>query len=247
MIKFGVAMYASIIYFECPKETLVKQVLDTIKIFDIRYTHDLIYENNVLIPKSTLYEMCIKENGIINVIRVNQGSFDFFAKSIYKDIPKVIRAVNHTVQPLAISSISNIDGLARSAILATQEAIHDDECLRIAIREAFAADKSKVAFGLLEKHNFTKLSQDEMNYITNTVERFFTEARYRIDATIAEIKSRGQPSFKQLIPIPKEIRINPIIEKNPQIQSKGPIIALPHLELSEHFPFEVPTKSKNNK
>lgn len=250
MIKFGVVMYTSVIHFECPKETTIKQVLDTIRIFDARYDHELTYDNKVLILSSTLYEMGIEENGIIHVMRINKGSFDYFAKCVYRDIPKLIQASNMKFQPLTISSVTNIDGLARNAILATQEALHDDECLRIAIRVGFATDKSRIALGLLEKHNFTKLSQEEMNYITETVERYFREIRYKIDIIIADIKKHEKPNE---MPLPKitqratQQTTQHVIQRNPQAPPKGPIILLPHLEPFGQFPFEVPTKSKNNK
>lgn len=266
MIKFGVVMYNSVINFECPKETLVKQVCDAIRIFDARYDHELTYDNKVLVPTSTLYEMGIQENGIINVIRVNQGSFDMFAKTIYGNVPKVIQTTNQKIQRLPIVSISNIDGLARNAIIATQDALHDNECLRIAIREAFATNKSILALNILEKHDFAKLTPEEMNYVTDTVERYFIGVRYKIDAIITEIKNSGKLPQQQVIQIYPEVLIQPsqtqsqkvsqknppnqsqpTIEKNSQRQHQGPIIILPHLEPRGQFPFEVPTKFKNSK
>ena len=52
---------------------------------------------------------------------------------------------------------------------------------------------------------------------------------------------RRQESQRHMKRLPE-----PILEKS-QEKPQGPIIALPHLEPREDFPFEVPTKSKNSK
>lgn len=292
-------MYNSVIRFECPSETLVRQVRDTVRIFDARYVHELVYDNKILILDSTLYEMGIKDDGIIGVIRVSQGSFDFFAKTVYREIARVIKTADKEFQRLPIKEISNIDDLARHATMATYEAIYDDECLRIAIRESFANDKSKLALSILEKHNFSKLTPEENEYVMDTVARHFTRIRYMIESIITEIKNRDRAPFMRTIPVPPEMLLDgpqkepkneskklppkmaqkeqsqkapqresqkqsqkelrrqesqrhmkrlpePILEKS-QEKPQGPIIALPHLEPHEDFPFEVPTKSKNSK
>ena len=105
MIKFGVVMYNSVIRFECPSDTLVRQVRDTVRIFDARYVHELVYDNKILILDSTLYEMGIKDDGIIGVIRVSQGSFDYFAKTVYREIARVIKTADKEFQRLPIKEI----------------------------------------------------------------------------------------------------------------------------------------------
>lgn len=201
-------MYNSIITFECPKETTVRQVRDSIQIFDSRYEHELVYNNQVLLYDSTLYEMGIKENGIIHVIRLAQWPFDLFAKTVYRDTARFIRKPGIKYERLPIKDISNIDDFARHATMVTYETIYDDECLKIAIRESFRNDKSQLALSILEKHNFSKLTPEENEYITDTVVRHFTEIRYRIESIIAEIKNRDRAPFMRTIPIPPEMLLN---------------------------------------
>lgn len=212
-------MYNSVIRFECPSETLVRQVRDTVRIFDARYVHELVYENKILILDSTLYEMGIKEDGIIGVIRVSQGSFDFFAKTVYREIARVIKTADKEFQRLPIKEISNIDDLARHATMATYEAIYDDECLRIAIRESFANDKSKLALSILEKHNLSKLTPEENEYVMDTVVRHFTRIRYMIESIITEIKNRDRAPFMRTIPVPPEMLLD-VAQKEPKNESK---------------------------
>ena len=212
-------MYNSVIRFECPSETLVRQVRDTVRIFDARYVHELVYENKILMLDSTLYEMGIKEDGIIGVIRVSQGSFDFFAKTVYRSLATVIKTADKEFQRLPIKEISNIDDLARRATMATYEAIYDDECLRIAIKESFANDKSQLALSILEKHNLSKLTPEENEYVMDTVVRHFTRIRYLIESVITEIKNRDRAPFMRTIPVPPEMLLDGH-QKEPKNESK---------------------------